>query len=288
MNPNHPIKKAIAAIKARWLAAEYPGGEPVFQTKKAGKDLGYFTLAPLLTLIIFKACDSNAGTPRKMSKQRDETRESRQVNGSKSQIIDFTGRGVNLGRFGNFHPQGAQAGVSIAGLPKKAPGALVKLRLMNVVETYSTAPVHAQIVDEGLGKILMGGTLIGDANPDVNFDRINISFRFARDPNREGVAIPISARALSLDGTLGLDAQKKEGFFARSMMGSAVGATQNGQISGGKETGFKEFLIQALTSGLIQEMGSSSQIERNRAQVLSLKPATEFFAELTDFFPGSR
>ena len=170
---------------------------------------------------------------------------------------------------------------------KRAPGTLVRLKLQNVVETYSTAPVHAQIVDAGLGQVLMGGSLIGDATPDNTFERITINFRFARDPSREGLAFSIAARALSLDGTLGLVATKKEGFITRSVLGSAGTSTQ--ELSPrNTSTELKDILLRALTSGLFQEMGNENKVEQARAQVLSLTPGTEFFAELTDFFPGSK
>ena len=97
--------------------------------------------------------------------------------------------------------------------------------------------------------------------------------------------MPISARALGLDGTLGLVAQKKEGFFTRSVVGSGHSAVQNAQ-GGGGSSDFKEILFKALTAGLVQEFGSASQVEKNRAQVLTLAPNSEFFVELTDFFPG--
>jgi hypothetical protein len=67
--------------------------------------------------------------------------------------------------------------------------------------------------------------------------------------------------------------------------GSAGTASQDAQGAlGGND--FKQILFRALTSGLVQEFGSGAQVERNRANVLALAPSTEFFAELTDFFPG--
>jgi hypothetical protein len=206
------------------------------------------------------------------SKQSLQQNQSRNAE-SKSQIIDF-----------GSHAKGG--GGSIAGVPRRSPGTLIRLKLQNVVETYSTAPVHAQIVDAGLGSGLMGGSLIGDATPDSTFERITINFRFVRDPSREGVAYSIAARALSLDGTLGLVANKKEGFVTRSVLGSANNSSQDLQ---GKSASpdLKDILLRALTSGLFQEFGSSSQVERNRAQVLTLQPSTDFFAELTDYFPGA-
>jgi hypothetical protein len=91
---------------------------------------------------------------------------------------------------------------------------------------------------------------------------------------------------LSLDGTLGIVANKKEGFVTRSALGSANTATQ--QIQGSATSpDFKDILFRALTAGLVQEFGSATKVEENRAQVLTLAPETEFFAELTDFFPGA-
>jgi hypothetical protein len=156
--------------------------------------------------------------------------------------------------------------------------------LLNVVETYATAPVHVRILDQGLGSFFRGGTLIGDATPDTNFNRVTISFKIARDAQGSARASGISARALGLDGTLGLEAEKREGFAARATIGSAASLGQGGQQNGSDG---RSFLVQALTAGLLQEFGGNAQVEKNRSQVLVLEPGTEFFAELTDYFPGS-
>lgn len=270
-NPNSPFERLKRNLKIRWSAEDYPGAEPRFQLQLLAKDLGIFVLLPLLAVFIYRSATIEKTPQRKFPKYSNQTN---QTGAPSSQIIDFGS--PNSGTSGN-------AGF---GYGKKSPGSLVRVRLLNVVETYSTAPVHVQVVDRGLGERLLGGTLIGDATPDPNFERINITFRFARDPNRDSIAAQISARALSLDGTLGLEAKKKEGFVTRSAIGSAYNSSQSIKVS---ETNadFKEILFRALTSGLIQEFGSSAQVEKNRSQVLSLSPSTEFFAELTDFFPGA-
>ena len=154
-----------------------------------------------------------------------------------------------------------------------------------MLETYGNAPVHAQIIDQSLGASLLGGTLIGDAVPDTNFERISISFRYVRDPNRSGVAASIAARALSLDGTLGVVAQKKEGYFTRSVIGAVDPATQDIRAKA-DSMDFKHVIAKALTAGLLQEFGNSATVEKNKAHVLALRPSTIFYAELTDFFPG--
>lgn len=268
-NPNSPINKLKANLVARWSAEDYPGAEPRFQLNLFGKDLVIFILLPVLTVILFKACENAASTPGKAKRKQEKVRTDSNAP-TRSQIISFIGR-TSPGKY--------------SGVLKKSPGTLVKVRLLNVVETYSNAPVHAQIIDASLGRILMGGTLIGDAVSDTNFERINITFRFVRDPRKKGVAIPISARALGLDGTLGLEAIKKAGFITRSAIGSANSAAQNVKGQEGS-TDFKDVLFKALTAGLIQEFGSAAKVEKNRAQVLTLRPPTEFFVELTDFFPG--
>lgn len=234
------------------------------------RDLGIFVALPLVSVLFYSMLTSPATGGKRQSGSAEFERGRYQAAEGKSQILEFGAR------------RGGGAGKVSSG--KRAPGGLVRVRLMNVVETYGTAPVHAQILDAGLGAGMRGGVLIGDATPDTNFERISISFRFARDPVRDGVAIPITARALSLDGTLGLPATKKEGFFVRSALGSASSATQAAQGKLGGSADLGQILLRALTAGLSQEFGSATQVERNRAQVLVLQPAREFFAELTDFY----
>ncbi|MBL7716632.1 MAG: hypothetical protein JNL01_14300 [Bdellovibrionales bacterium] len=272
-NPNSPMNRIKRNLKERWSSEDYPGAEPRFQIILFIKDVAVFVMLPLIVSLAAKSFSGVNPAGRKP--QTTARRDLYMGDHNKSQIIDFESGTRAVGR-----EISAQYGVL-----RKSPGSLVRIKLMNVVETYSTAPVHAQIVDRGLGNSLMGGVLIGDANPDPAFERINISFRFARDPKRDNVAIPITARALSLDGTLGLIAAKKEGFFARSAYGSANGMAQNAS-GGGSNVDLKEVLFRALTSGLVQEFGKTSQVEQNRSQVLTLQPSNEFFAELTDFFPG--
>lgn len=271
-NPNSPANRAKRGLKERWSEADYPGAEPRFQIKKFATDLAIYFALPL---IIFLSGRIYFGTTATGKRTSQVTRLTVTLGDhSKSQIIDFEPRTRAVDQeISNQY-----------GVLRKAPGSLVRIKLMNAVETYTTAPVHAQIVDKGLGNRLLGGVLIGDANPDPTFERITVAFRFVRDPKRDNVAIPITARALSLDGTLGLVAAKKEGFFARSAYGSANGIAQSGQ--GGSNVDLKEVLFRALMGGMFQEFGNTARVEQNRAQVLTLQPESEFFAELTDFFPG--
>lgn len=268
-NPNSPVARLKKGLVSRWSAEDYPGAEPRFQIPLFVKDVAVFVLLPVFSVLLFKTLQGGSQTSRRPNPAPSSSDRLR-LDAPKSQIISF----------------GTSGGASGSGAPRRSPGSLVHVRLLNLVETYSSAPVHAQITDASLGGALKGGTLIGDATPDTSFDRISIAFRFARDPNREGVAIPITARALSLDGTLGLEADKKEGFVARSAIGSAAIGSQNLQNGGSSSNDFRDILLKALSAGLFQEMGTSTQVERNRAQVLTLAPDTEFYAELTDFFPG--
>lgn len=268
-NPNSPIKRIKVFFKERWSGEDYPGAKPRFQIKPFFQDAGIYLFLPIAAIIVFKSCENAFSSDRRSSQRQRTSKSSTEINEHRSQVIDF---------------KSPVATSSINGVQKKSPGTLVRVRLLNVVETYSSAPVHAQIIDAGLGSNLIGGTLIGDAVPDPNFDRINITFRHLKDLNRESLAIPISARALSLNGTLGMVAQKKEEFFARSALGSSTAMSPDKEEKS-DSTDLKKLIAKALTSGLLQEFGSESQVAQNRAHVLTLKPMTEFFVELTDYFP---
>lgn len=267
-NQNSPINKLKAFLAARWKAADAPGLEPRFQISRFGKDVATFVLLPIGAIFVSKALSAQGVTDRRKSQ---ETRKSEVQGPATSQVIEFIKARTSGSTF-------------IVG--KRAPGTLVKLRLLNQVEAYSSTPVHAQIVDGGLGERLIGGTLIGDGAGDPGVQRINVTFRFARDPQRAGVAFPVAARALSLDGTMGIAALKKEGFFARSVYGSAAPAKEDAQAAM-DSLDLKSIVIKALSAGLLQEFGTGAQVEKNRSQVLMLQAGTVFFAELTDYFPSA-
>lgn len=268
-NPNSPFNKLKKYLDMRWSKEDYPGGNKRFQLALLGKDIAGYLCLPVLTVVAVKTCDSKSASSRRSNVAVNRIADMPE-NEHKSQIVEF--RDASAGPNSTF--------------ARKSPGTLVKVKLLNVVETFSAAPVHVQVTDLGLGRSLLGATLIGDASPDTNFERINIAFRFARDPNKASIAASISARALSFDGTLGVQARRKEGFIARSVVASSSLPPQGSQ-SQASDADFKQILFRALTAGLMQEYGSTSQLEKNRSQVLILNPGTEFFAELTDFFPGS-
>lgn len=265
-NPNTPFNRMKKNLLERWSGEDYPGAEQRFQVMLFGKDFAIFVILPIFAVVMFKSCELAASAPKKPTSS-NLNRDSMSFEGSKSQIIDFRKKFAG--------------GVGI--YAKKAPGTLVKVRLLNNIETYSSAPVHAQIIDSSLGKNLYGGTLIGDAVPDANIQRINIVFQYAKDPHKSNVAIPISARALSLDGTFGVDAKKKGNVFARSALASVPHLSQD--LQGKADT--KGILLRALSSGFMEEGEADFQTRRNRLQVLTLESSSEFYVELTDYFPGS-
>ena len=273
-NPNAPINRLKRQLKERWSSSDTPASEPRFQLSLVAKDIAIFLFLPLFAVFLFKMVESGLTGERKGRSAQTERKSDFKLDSAKSQIIDFSkgGSGSSVN--------------SVAIYGKKAPGTLVRIRLLNLVETYSTAPVHAQIVDSALGSHLVGGTLLGEATPDTNFDRINIVFKFARDPNRQSIAVPINARALSLNGTLGLSANKKEGIVARSTL-SAVNPTTEEIETKSDSLDLKNLIVKAFANGFMQELGKSATVENNRAQVLTLVPGSDFFAELTDYFPGA-
>jgi hypothetical protein len=91
---------------------------------------------------------------------------------------------------------------------------------------------------------------------------------------------------MSLDGTAGINATKKEGFFARAALRS--GASSGGKSDGDStSTDFRTMVAKAVAAGVMQEFQSEAGVASKRSQVLTLQPGTEFFAELTDYFPAS-
>lgn len=253
----------------RWMEEDYPGGTPRFQLALLAKDIAIFCLIPVVAIILFKIVESGLSPSQKQpERRRPESGFDRQE--KHSQIISFGG------------PRGSSKGMAFS---RRAPGTLVRVRLMNVIETLTNAPVHAQVVDYGLGKEFIGGTLIGDAVGDSISGRVNITFRFVRHPRRLDLAAPISARAMSLDGTFGINAGKKEGFFARAAIRSASG-NPNTVDAGANKDDMRTLVARALAAGMMQEFQSEASVAHNNAQVLTVKPMTEFFVELTDYFPG--
>jgi hypothetical protein len=268
-NPNSPLNRMKASLKERWLAPDFPGGEPRLQLLPIAKDVGLFILFPTVCVLLANAGGHGSRVRKGASiKRAAKTGENQDL---QPQILSFEGKRV---------------GASSAATHRRAPGTLVRVRLMNVAETLIETPIHAQILDYSLGREYYGGTLLGDGAGESNFSRMNILFRFAKRRGDESNAYPISARALSLDGTLGLDASKKEGMFARGVLGGAASTSGVLGKAGGAGQSLQAVLLQALTQGLSQEFAGEAATARNNASVLTLEPGREFFAELKDFFPS--
>ncbi len=274
MKSSQAFQKQKEKIFKRWFEEDYPGGTPRFQLSLLAKDVAVFFLIPICAIIFFKVVENSLNAPSKPNERRRVDANNDRIE-KHSQII-------------HFNPQGnTSSGKSGFNFTKKSPGTLVKVRLMNVVETFSNAPVHAQVMDSGLGNEFIGATIIGDATSETGTGRITMNFKFVRHPRKVDIAVPISARALSLDGTYGINGTKKEGMFARAAIRSA--ANNPNTVDAGADGGdFKTLVARAVAAGLMQELQSDASVAHNRAQVLTLNPMTEFFVELTDFFPGQR
>lgn len=270
--PN-PIQKQRERLLKRWSEEDYPGGTPRFQLALLTKDLVVFCLLPIVAIVFYKLVESSMGGPAKPEDRRRSEAKLDRVE-KHSQIIQF-------------HASSTSAGKSGGQFAKRAPGTLVRVRLLNVVETFANAPVHAQVMDAALGGEFMGATIIGEATPENGSGRISMNFKFVRHPRRLEIAVPISARAISLDGTFGVSAAKKEGLFARAAIRSAANNPNAVEASADKGD-FKTLVARAVAAGLMQEFQSEASAANNNAQVLTLKPMTEFFIELTDYFPGQK
>ncbi len=268
MNKITPFQKSKENLLRRWSEEDYPGGSPRFQLSLLAKDLVVFGLIPVTAILIFKIIEGSTSTAG-LKKTRKTVE--RQIGDSPkhSQIIQFS-----------------SSNTSRNPVSRRAPGTLVRVRLMNTVETVTSAPVHAQIIDEGLGRKFLGGTLIGDATSENDTGRISITFRFARFPDRKDLAVAIAARAMSLDGSFGIEAVKKEGMFARAAI--RAGTESSGDISSNDNDNFKTLIARAFAAGMMKEFQSEATVAHRNAQVLTLRPLTEFFVELTDYFPGQK
>ena len=255
-------------LAKRWCREEFPGGTPRFEPKLLAKDIVVFALLPTVTAL---AIHEVSGTENSRKSKRQSTISAPDKNASTAQIINFEE---------SDRSKGHRGGVML----RRTVGTLVKVRLLNSVETFAEAPVHSRILDDGLGDIFRGGTLIGQAVSDPNSGRIRITFTVVKYPNSNSLAESITARALALDGTLGIEGSKKEGFFARATLRAGSGSKASVQETGD----FKTLVARAVANGLMQEFGEELSAKSAQAQVYTLTPGDEFFAELTDAFPGSK
>lgn len=75
--------------------------------------------------------------------------------------------------------------------------------------------------------------------------------------------------------------------FARGAIRSVSNNPSSGD-AGSDKSDFKTFVTRAVAAGLMQEIQNEAGTAQNKAQVLTLKPMTEFSVELTDYFPGQK
>jgi hypothetical protein len=151
------------------------------------------------------------------------------------------------------------------------------------LETFDTVPAFVQVVDYALGQSFYGWTLVGDASGDGSVDRVKIGFQSARSP-QGNASLELSGQALSLDGTLGVKAEKIESMTSRALIGGAKSAG-NGIANSVKGNGdLSSLLLRALLTGIETEISSDLGAAYNRGAALRLKPGQEFFVQLTENF----
>jgi hypothetical protein len=160
-------------------------------------------------------------------------------------------------------------------------GTLVRVRLQNAVEAFDAVPAFAQIIDLGLGERFYGATLLGEASADSALGRVRMSFRKLKPVLRSERSLAVQGQALSLDGTLGIRAEKVEGLAGRALLRGAQGGLSQGS-QGGSDASLGDFLVKALIQGLRHEAADDLGSELNRATTLRLQPGTEFYVQLTD------
>ncbi len=170
-------------------------------------------------------------------------------------------------------------------------GTLVRVRLQNTLETFESVPVFVQVIDYALGNTLYGATLIGEATGDSSSGRIKMSFSTLKPKNSSTAPKEFSGRALSLDGTLGIRADKSENLMNRSLLrggSNLLGEKVPDSISQGG--GISGLLTKALIRGLQEEGSLDLGVHSNRAAVLELAPGAEFYVQLTEslFSGGSK
>jgi len=183
----------------------------------------------------------------------------------------------------HFKEDMRRGGSGNRGIVRASNGTLVRVKLLNSLETFDTVPAFAQVVDYGLGQKFFGWTLVGDASGDGNVDRIKMNFHLARNP-QGNASLDLSGQALSLDGTLGVKAEKVEGFSNRVMIGSAKSGGNSIANSVRGNNDLSGLLLRALFSGLQTEISNDLGAAYNRSAALKLDPGQEFFIQLTENF----
>ncbi len=216
---------------------------------------------------------SSQGGGKESAQDQTAASESEQVGQGRasdgSVVIQFKGNGSRSGARGTYS--------------RASSGTLVRVRLLNTLETFDTVPIFAQVTDYALGQSFYGWTLGGDASGDGNVNRIKMTFKSAKSPNGNN-SLELSGQALSLDGTFGVKAEKVEGFTNRTLLGGGM-ALSGGLANSVKGTGdLQSLLLRALLTGLETEASSDLGSHYNRSTALRLDPGQEFFVQLMENF----
>lgn len=288
-----PFKKLTQGLGARWKIERVPGSAPSFAPKAFARDLGVATLFIALGCVgvLFLYGVGVIGSKQAKTQQKAESKgntyiSARDEEARPSSIIEFEGAAIDPASIRELMDQDRHP----APKPKAyqfSPGTLVRVRLLNQVETFGSVPVFAQVVDYALGRSRYGYTVIGEASGRADSGRIEMNFSIVRDPRRASVSASIAAAALSPNGTLGITGHPKEGLPERAWLGAAGAGLGKAKSlaadSGDKKLG--SLLLQALVEGLSSELGAEVNAAHTQAAVLTLDPGTEFLIQLTDFFP---
>ena len=271
MNKNNSVaqNKFKAYFKNRWFVRDTPESEPRFKSNLLARDFGVFLAIPIMTLVFWKMCENAIGASERTKVKKRRVMKQKFSNEIIPQIISFTSE--NNKKF-------------VDGIKIKSIGTLVRIKLLNRVEVYGSSPVHAQIVGIGLGKALRGSRLIGEAVADETYNRITINFNILRTSRGERKSYRISARALSLNGTFGLEAQRGKNLITRAALRTKFKMDNENDES----KNLIQMIISAIFDPLSKELNKDIQEKRRLANVLMLSPPKQFFAELLEQFPNDK
>lgn len=161
-------------------------------------------------------------------------------------------------------------------------GTLVKVRLQNLVEAFESVPVFATVISHSLGRRYFGATLIGRATADSATKRIKISFSALKPRNSNLAPLELEGQALSLDGTLGLRAQKTQTILQRSLIRGGSSLLEDSSNNASSRDGLTELLTNALVRGLKHESSADLGVTMENASVLTLNPGKQFLVQLTE------
>lgn len=289
-----PFKRLTQGLGARWKIERVPGSAPSFAPKPFFRDLGIAALFVALGCIGFLVLyglgvigSKQAKTQQKAESKGNTYISARDEEARPSNIIEFEGSGVDAASLRELIDPPTRKTPPAPKAAQFSPGTLVRVRLLNQLETFGSVPVFAQVVDYALGRARYGYTVIGEASGRADSGRIEMNFSLVRDPRRASVSASIAAAALSPNGTLGIVGHPKEGLPERAWLGAAGAGLGKAKSlaadSGDKKLG--SLLLQALVEGLSSELGSEVATSHTQAAVLTLDPGTEFLIQLTDFFP---